>query len=81
MFSIDDFEKFCHHVIHEEIVADRYATYVYYLLNKEIFPKEATQQLDMEINKRRYQSTIKDLFGIVKNNEEDYVKLLESFVE
>jgi len=66
MLSLEDFEEFCQHVITEEIVADRYSAYCYYLLNKEVFPKGATQQLENKDRQRQYKSTAKHLFGQIQ---------------
>jgi len=80
MLSLEDFEEFCTHVITEEIIADRYGCYVFYLLNKNIFPRGATQQLDIDYRRIQYKNTAKYLFGQIQNNEENYKKVLESFL-
>ena len=81
MLSIEDFDEFSDHVIGEEIFADRYACFTYQILNKSKFPREATQNLHMKHVQEKYKekSTI-HLFGVVKNNEEVYKQLLESFL-
>jgi hypothetical protein len=78
--SLEDFNEFCKFVINEEIVADRYSSFVVYLLTKELYPREATQQLHREDRQKRYKHSVRTLFGIVKNNEENYKGLLERFV-
>jgi hypothetical protein len=81
MLSIEDFEEFCQHVIGEEIVADRYACFVYQILTKFRFPREATQNLHMKHIQDRYkEKSAVHLFGVVKNNEDVYHQLLESFL-
>jgi len=80
MLSSEDFDEFCNHIIGEEIIADRYSCFVYYIFNKETFPKEATQQLENPLNKIRYRNIIKGLFGVIKNDEENYKKILESYI-
>jgi hypothetical protein len=80
MLSLEDFEEFCTHVITEEIIADRYGCYVFYLLNKNIFPREATQRLDEKYRQVQYKHTAKHLFGQIQNNEENYKRVLESFL-
>lgn len=78
--SIEDFDTFCEFIINEEIIADRYGCFLYYKLNKELFPKAATQELENNDNKIRYKKLAIHLFGVVKNNEENYKELMESFV-
>ena len=81
MLSVEDFDVFCEHVIGEEIFADRYACYVYQLLNRFNFPREATQNLHQKQVQDRYKErSAIHLFGVIKNNEEIYKKLLESFL-
>ena len=80
MLSIEEFKPFCDHIINEEIIADRYACYVYQCLNQDEFPRTATQELHLDYRQREYERTAQHLFGVIKNNEENYKKLLESFV-
>jgi len=80
VLSNEDFEEFFNHVIGEEIFSDRYACHVYHKLNKFNFPREATQQLHLEERQRQYKGNARQLFGVVQNNEENYKRLLESFV-
>jgi hypothetical protein len=81
ILSTEDFEEFCGHVIGEEIFADRYACFVYQILNNETFPREATQKLHIkEVQERYKHSSAIRLFGVVKNSEEIYKQLVESFL-
>jgi hypothetical protein len=81
MLSNEDFDAFCEHVIYEERVADRYACMVYGKMNGFEFPKAATQRLDEPERQQMYRSTASVLFGKIKNSEEEYNKLLNSFVD
>lgn len=80
MLSLENFEEFFAHVIGEEIAADRYACYCYNLLNREVFPRHHTQQLDKPSNQSKYRFNARMLFGKIQNNEENYKRLLESFL-
>ncbi len=80
MISIDDFDIFFDYVVNEEMTADRYASFIYYKMNKEKYPKQYTQQLDDSYKKEQYKPIAKLLFGVVDNNEENYKKLLEGFI-
>jgi len=81
MLSLEDFEEFCEHVITEEIVADRYACQLYQRFNQQAFPRLATQQLHLEEKQKEYKKTAEQLFGVIQHSEENYIKLLESFLE
>lgn len=80
LFSLSNFEDFCNGVINEEIIADRYGCLTYYILNKELFPRGATQQLEHKYNKDKYKQVAGYMFGIVQNKKENYNKLWESFI-
>ena len=80
LMSVDELDTFCENVFNEEIFADRYACYVYWLLNKDIYPRENTQELHLPYNQKAYRVGARHLFGVVQNNEENYKRLLESFV-
>lgn len=78
--SIKDFDAFCESIITEEIIADRFASYVYFLLNKELYPRKMTQQLDLEDNQPYYRGQLKGVFNVVKNNEENYKNMITNFL-
>lgn len=81
MLSLEDQEAFCQHVIGEEIVADRYACYVYQCLNGKEYPRHMTQQLHLSQAQDLYKPMInRYMFGKVKNNEETYIALWEGFI-
>ena len=79
--SSEDFDEFCNHIIGEEIIADRYACFVFYLFHKETFPREATQQLEKLSRNLEYRGFIRGLFGKIKNDEENYKKLFKSYIK
>ena len=78
--SLENFDKFFEHVLQEEIIADRYACYVYQKLNKDIYPRVMTQQLDLEDNKFNYRQKARGFFGVIQNSEERYKKFVEKFI-
>ena len=77
--SSDKLNDFTKHIIDEEILADRYATYVYYKLNGDIFPKYRTQQLYEDTKKESYEYGLSQLHGIIKD-EDSYNTLMMSFI-
>ena len=80
MLSNHDFDSFSDHIIGEEIAADRYSTYVYLKLTGKVLNPQITQQLHLEHNRTRYRERTKQLFGIIDNDEEKYIQLLEGFI-
>jgi hypothetical protein len=80
MLSNDDFDIFSEHIIHEEIIADRYAGFAYNKLMNTTLPIEITQQLNIESNKIKYVNVTRQMFGIIENNEASYIKTLEGFI-
>jgi predicted metal-dependent hydrolase len=81
LLSIDDFDVFCSTIIKEEILADRYACYVYQVLNKISYPRVLTQNLHLKEKQIRYTDIAKRLYGIVQNDKEKYKKLIEKFLK
>ena len=81
LLSVEDFEKFAGHVIGEEIIADRYASRLFYRLNQIKYPKYMTQQLENKEVQSMYKAKIlPKLFGKIQNSEEKYDKLLSEFI-
>jgi len=78
--SAENFETFFEHVVGEEIIADRYASLLYLWFNKETFPSIWTQELFKEDKRNNYRPIAARLFGVIKNDEENYKNLLESFL-
>lgn len=81
ILSTEDFDEFCKYVINEEIIADRYSCLLYQKFNGFSFPRKATQQLEIPERQIKYREIAKQLFGVIKNSEETYIKLLESFLD
>ena len=77
--SNEKFDIFMNHIISEEIIADRFASLMYYYYNKQQFPKYRTQRLEEQSQKDCYVSQVEDLYGVIKD-EESYDKLLKKFI-
>jgi hypothetical protein len=77
--ATENFDEFLNHIINEEIIADRFASIMYYSYNKKQYPKYRTQRLDQQSQKDKYVSQVEDLFGKIKD-EESYDKMLNLFV-
>lgn len=78
--SSDNFDEIFKHVINEEIFADRYACFIFNLFNKCEFPRSATQCLNELEKQIPYKETVMSIFGKIKNNEENYKNLVNSFL-
>lgn len=81
MLSHDDFYVFSDHIIEEEMIADRYAVFVYKKLTKNILSREITQQLNIKYNRDKFVLNNTRLFGNIKNNEESYMNFLNNFIK
>ncbi len=77
--SEEDFNIFFNHVVEEEILADRFGSFYYFLLNKELYPKYRTQQLESDEYREKYVDKIIDVHGQIKD-EESYNKMLNYFI-
>lgn len=77
--SNENFDVFMSHIINEEIIADRFASLMYYCYNKQLFPKYRTQRLEEQKEKDYYVYQVEDLYGVIKD-EESYDKLLKKFI-
>lgn len=78
--SIMDFDNFTNSIVTEEMIADRYASFVFLKLNGLPFPRIQTQSLELEVNKMKYRLKTARYFGVIKNSEENYYKLINQFV-
>ena len=78
--SIDDFEAFKQHILYEEIVSDRYACKLFYIMNNDIYPFEETQRLTLKEQQNRYDSVLHRIYGVIQNDEEKYWGLIKSHI-
>jgi hypothetical protein len=79
--SNTDFDKLFDHIISEEIIADRYGSLLYYFLNKKIYPKHYTQQLDNIHIKEKYRNNAIVFLGQIQNDETSYYNFVNKFIE
>jgi len=78
--SLSDFNEFSEHIINEEVFADKYASIIYYKLNKFIYPKDYTQRLDNQQNKERYKEKTRSYFNVIQNDETKYNNFVNKFI-
>jgi hypothetical protein len=78
--SLSDFEEFFEDIIGEELIADRYGSYIYRKLNNETFPTHMTQQLNLEFYKNKHKDSTKIIFNRIQNDEKKYKELVNQFI-
>jgi hypothetical protein len=78
--SADNFNVYFNHIITEEIIADRYASLMFYGLNKELFPVEMTQQLHLPEIQAKYQFVVRSNFGVYKNDMAIYEEAIKKYI-
>jgi hypothetical protein len=80
LLSSENFDTLFEHVVTEEIIADRYASYMFFKLSG-ITCREYSQNLDRLDIQEFYKPSIKDrIFGKVNNNLDNYNKMVDSIV-
>lgn len=78
--SSTNWDEFIGHVIHEEILADKISTLLYYKLNKVSYTG-ILQNLHLKHNQDKYSTIIKNsLFGLYPNDINEYQKVVESMI-
>jgi len=78
--STEIFEDFMEHIIEEEIFADRFASLIFFSLNKKLFPRNYTQCLHLPHKQKDYEEVVKGYFGKIQNDENKYDELIKSFI-
>ena len=77
LFKQDSFDEFFNHVIEEEILADRFASYHFSKLNNRKCPSDLPQGLEYSLCQINYKEMLKPIFDMV-NSEDDYYKLVSN---
>jgi hypothetical protein len=78
--SSDNFEEFTLNMINEEILADRYASRLFYKFNGVPFPAQLTQQLELKERRVSYRKNTLQYFGVVQNDINKYYELLKNYI-
>ena len=78
--SLENFDEFFEYIIDEELIADRYGSYLFRKLNNEKFPSHLTQELNLTFNREKYKQSARRVFGRVQNDEKKYKELFEQFI-
>lgn len=78
--SLSDFNEFMKHILHEEILADRYACKLFYHFNRETYPWNETQQLNLLDKQKKYEQIAMGYFGHIQNDEKRYDEVINNFI-
>ena len=78
-YDIEDFDEFHNYFIKEEILADRFASILFFKLNKFPLPEQITQQLNLPSKQEEYKRVTRMFHGQIKNKE-SYYDFLEKIV-
>lgn len=81
IFSVEDYDMFLKGIFDEEVFIDRYASRIFYKLNKIIYPWDKTQQLNLPEKRKAYAPLVRPYFGNVNNDEATFRKIVSSFIK
>ena len=78
--SLNDFDLFSDSIISEEIIADRYASLLFYKFNGVLYPREHTQRLTENFFKTIYKKNTIKYFNVINNSEENYNNFIKKII-
>jgi hypothetical protein len=78
--SDNNIDNLYNHILIEEIIADKYGSLVFRLLNNINFQYEKTQQLNSIQNQFKFYPLAQSMCNIIQNDEEKYIKLVNDFI-
>ena len=78
--SLNDFDLFSDSIISEEIIADRYASLLFYKFNGVLYPREHTQRLTENFFKTIYKKNTVKYFNVINNSEENYNNFIKKII-
>ena len=79
--SETNFDLFCDKLINEEIIADRYASLLYFKLTKKKYPEYMTQFLHIKFKRYIHKVFLKFIFGLNDGTEETYNKFVKELLK
>jgi hypothetical protein len=80
MLSISNFDDYFKGIVDEEIFADRFSCYMFYKMNKIIYPWNETQQLNLTSRQEKYKPLANMLFGKINNNKQKYYDFVNQII-
>jgi hypothetical protein len=78
--STEVFDDLYRFLLNEEIICDRYGSFLFYIFNKQTYPKSMTQNLTFDLNKDRFKDVARMILGNIKNTEESFENYTKSFI-
>lgn len=81
ILSSTDFDIVFNHVIHEEILADKFSGMLFYALNHRLYDGLLKQHLHLKNQQMKYKPIIRGtLFGLYSNDIGEYEEAVESLI-
>ncbi len=81
ILSETDFKDLLNNLVSEEILADRYASAIFYKFNKVVYPWNQTQELNLQHKQLQYAPSVNLYFGKIQNDINKYNELISEFIE
>lgn len=78
--SDNNIDNLYNHILIEEMIADRYGSLVFRLLNGTTYPYEKTQRLRSISNQFKFYTTAQQMYNMVQNDEKKYNELINNFI-
>jgi hypothetical protein len=78
--SLNDFDLFSDNIVSEELIADRYASLLFYIFNGILYPREKTQRLTETFFKTIYKKNTIKYFNVINNSEENYNNFIKKII-
>jgi hypothetical protein len=80
MLTTPNFKRFYEFIISEEVFADRWASLVFYFINKKKIHTSQTQQLFIPTNKQSYINNLKETHKLFKTTNFNYDEVIKKFL-
>ena len=78
--SDNNIDNLYNHILIEEIIADKYGSLVFRLLNNITYPYEKTQRLRSVPNQFKFYPIAKQMHNQIQNDENKYIELINNFI-
>ena len=80
MLTTLDFKSFYEFIILEELFADRWASFIFYVITQNKLDKSQTQELDITSNKDLYIKSLKETHKQFKATNFNYGEMIKQFL-
>ena len=80
MLTTSDFKSFYEFIILEELFADRWASFIFYVITRNKLDKSQTQELYIKSNKDLYVKSLKETHQLFKGTNFNYSEMIKQFL-